>query len=249
MIDRKTLILAAASVAAAIPATPAIAQDRTEAALLVEATTDHRRRGLSWSDGDPALDVYGSVTVSGVDIAARAVSTRNSARHGGADAAIDLIAGISEDAGPFTLRGRVIGHFFPGSDDTAYGELNGEVGGSLGPVQVDLSASYAPEQSSIGGDNLYLSARGSVGVPATPWTLSAHVGRSTGSVDDPVRANRLRPGGSYTDWGVSAEYVIGPATVGARYTGTNVRFDTPAPRIADRANSGDRIALFASFGF
>lgn len=249
MIDRSTFAAAAVCLTAALPPAPAAAQDRADLAILVEATTDHRRRGLSWSDGDPALDAYAALTVSGVDIAARAVTTRDSARHGGADAAIDAIVGISRNSGPFTFRARAIGHFFPGSDDTAYGELNGEVGGSLGPAQLDLSASYAPAQSSIGGDNLYLSARASAGIPATPWTFGAHVGRSSGSVDDPVRANRLRPGGTYHDWGISAEYVIGPATVGARYTGTDIDTDAALPVIADRANAGDRVALFASIGF
>ncbi|WP_204283871.1 TorF family putative porin, partial [Klebsiella pneumoniae] len=65
---------------------------------------------------------------------------------------------------------------------------------------------YAPSQSAIGGDNLYLFASANAGIPATPLSASATLGHSTGSTDDPVRAARLRPLGDYTDWRLGMEY-------------------------------------------
>ncbi|MDX2211604.1 MAG: TorF family putative porin [Sphingopyxis sp.] len=247
--------------AAILPASPLVAQgaDPGEAAtapptgpdlsLTADIASDHRRRGLSWSDGRAAASARAQLALGDVELAAVIVSTRGSARHGGGHVAIDLSAGITRDVGGISLSGWVTGHIFPGRANTAYGELSLEAAKSLGPAQFALSASYAPAQSSIGGDNLYLSARGNIGIPGTRWTLAGHVGRSTGSIDDATIANRLRPGGRYDDWGISADYVIGKVTLGARYTGTDIDSDAALPPLADRANVDDRIALYAAVSF
>src|SRR3546814_5275108 len=75
----------------------------------------------------------------------------------------------------------------------------------------------APRQSSIGGDNLYLSASAAMGLPGTPLTVSARIGRSSGDARDPARAARLRPDGTYWDYGIGVDYMKGRWFAGLRY--------------------------------
>ena len=140
------------------------------------------------------------------------------------------------------------GHFFAGSDEKAdYGEIDLGLGYALGPLQLDLAANYAPDQDAIGGDNLYLQARASAGIPGTGIDVAAHVGRTSGSTDDPILATRLRPElKSYVDWGVRVERRFGPVALGLRYSGTNV--DTravAASPFADPDDAGDRLTAHA----
>jgi len=65
-----------AAAALAMVAGEAAAQELFRPTGSIEATTDHRRRGLSWSDGDPALDAIVSVPVAGLRLDARATTTR-----------------------------------------------------------------------------------------------------------------------------------------------------------------------------
>ena len=62
-----------------------------------------------------------------------------------------------------------------------------------------LSAFYAPDQENLAGDNFYLSAEAKVGIPATPFTLFAQVGRERGSFY-----------GRKQDWSFGAEYHARP---------------------------------------
>lgn len=231
------------------PSAHAQGLDRPTASI--EASTDHRRRGLSWSDGDPAIDVYASVPIGGgFSASGRATTLRGSDRHAGADAAFDLTAGWRRDSGAFQLRADATAHLFAGgSGDLDYVELGGGAGTLIGPLQVELLASYAPDQAAIGGENLYVGARGILGVPATPFTVIAHVGHSSGSTDDPLRAARLRPGGDYLDWGLAVERSTGPLTLGLRYTGTDVDTRVPLPPLAEAGDSGDRLTGFVSLSF
>lgn len=227
-------------VAAAVAAFPAHAQ--SVPSVGVEATTDEVRRGISWSGGRAAVSADVSTDVAGFDLSARAVTTRGSPRHAGADAVADLELGRGFDLGAVRLRASVTGHLFAGSAIGAdYVELGGSGSYTLGPVTLDAGAKYAPDQSAIGGDNLYLFANGSVGVIGTPLTATAGIGRSSGSVDDPVRAARLRPGGSYTDWRLGLSYVARPFTATVEYVGNDIDRSRVLSPLADRGELGDRI--------
>jgi hypothetical protein len=115
---------------------------------------------------------------------------------------------------------------------------------------VNAGADYAPSQSAIGGDNLYLHAGAQAGIPGTPWTVLAGVGHSTGKTEDAFRAARLRPGGDYSDWRVGVEHVTGPVTLGLDYVGTDVsERAASAFALADARHSGDRIVGRVRFGF
>lgn len=220
----------------------------------VEATTDDRRRGLSWSDGDPALDAQLSLPLGpALRVDGRATTTRGSGRHDGADAVFDTSAAYTvEAASGLSLTAGVTGHFFAGAASRAdYGEAELTLGYALGPAQFDLGASYAPDQVAIGGDNLYLQARASGGLPGTGIDVALHVGRTSGATDDPLRAARLRPGGDgYVDWGVRVERRFGPVALGLRYTGTDIdtRAGAPSP-FADIDDAGERLTAHAAVFF
>ena len=60
------------------------------------------------------------------------------------------------------------------------------------------------------------------GVPGTPFTLSARIGRSSGQVSDPSRAARLRPDGAYWDYGIGVDYLKERWTAGLRFADSNI---------------------------
>lgn len=208
----------------------------------VELATDENRRGLSWSGGRAAASADAQASVGIVEASVRIATTRNSAAHAEADAVADLELGATTDAGPFRLRGHLTTHLFVGARNRMdYVELGARGSYSLGPLQLGIGAVYAPDQRAIGGDNLYLFASANAGVPRTPLSLSAALGRSSGSTDDPVRAARLRPLGNYTDWRLGMEYNQFPFTIGLDYIGTDFARRTSASPFAELGNSGDRV--------
>jgi hypothetical protein len=236
-------------IAAAALAAPSLAHAQS-IAVGVEAATDERRRGLSWSGGDAAVSADAAASLAGFDVSARVVSTRGSARHGGADAVVDIDVARGFDIGAVTLKARAIGHLFAGAAGRQdYVEVGALGSYSLGPLGIDAGATFAPDQAAIGGSNLYLFADAQAGIPATPITLSAGIGRSSGTVDDPLRAARLRPGGSYTDWRLGVAWIAGPLTVGVDYAGNDIDARAPASPLADVANAGDRVVGRVRFAF
>ncbi|NWK98169.1 hypothetical protein DM806_21390 [Sphingobium lactosutens] len=227
-------------------AVPAAAQYAAGPTISLEAASDERRRGLSWSDGDPVLRGSISVPVAqGFSLDGTATTLRGSDRHGGADAVLDLGATYARQWGGFRLTAEGRYHIFPGASHAhdggwGYGEVGAIAGFALGPASIDLGARYAPRQSAIGGDNLYVSGASALAIPGTPFTLSGHVGRSSGDVRDPLRAARLRPAGAYWDHGVALDWYQGRWSAGLRYADTDI--DAP-----DSAHAG--ASLIARVGF
>lgn len=215
-----------------------------------EVTTDHRRRGLSWSDGQAAVEgVVSSQLGDTFRLGAGVVTLRDSPRHRGADAAVDLTIDHERSFGPWRLNATVAGHVFPGRGNLSYVELGAGAGMSIGPAQLDLYGMYAPSQSAIGGDNLYLGASAAVALIGTPFTLTGSVGRSSGDTDDAWRAARLRPGGNYVDYRIGIDHVLGPLTLGVAYSGTTVDRDVVGSPYADFDDAGDRLIARARLSF
>lgn len=210
----------------------------------VGVSSDDRRRGLSWSGGKAALDAAVYVPLGNAfTIGAEAMTLRGSRRHGGADAGVDLSAGYRRDSGPWQLTAGAVGHVFPGEGRLDYVEVEAGAGYLIGPAQLGLHVSYVPSQNAIGGDNLYLGAGADVAVPGTPFTLIGGIGRSSGSVDNAVRAMRLRPGGTYWDYRLGVEHVRGPLAAGLRYTDTSIDRGAVAGPYVDR-HHGARVAAY-----
>lgn len=223
-------------------AMPAVAQSPGVDAS-VEAMSDERRRGISWSDGDPALRLGLSVPVTdGLSIESAATGLWGSTRHGGADGVIDAGLNWTRQLGGWRLSAQGRYHMFPGASGQDYGEVGAVAGFLLGPASIDFGAHYAPHQSAIGGDNLYLSIAGAIALPNTPFTLSGHVGRSSGDADDPARSARLRPDGTYRDHGIALDWYRGRWFAGLRYSGTSI--GGPA-----RRDAGDKLIARAGFSF
>lgn len=228
------------------PGTAAVAQSLTPVSLrpAFEIATEENRRGVSWSEGRAAISADLALGAGPVEGTARVVSLRDAGLHGGADAVIDLGLSATQDVGPFAVTGQGIMHLFTGAfGKQDYAEAGLTAAYTLGPVRVTGGGLYAPEQDAIGGSNLYLFAGADAGVPATPFTIYGHIGRSSGEVDDTLRANRLRPGGRYHDWRLGVDHVTGPLAVSLEYVGTDI------PEEAARNDHDDRLVARARFSF
>lgn len=218
--------------AATVPP-PAMAQQGPS--LEASLASDYRERGLSWSDGKAVAQLYIDVPLpSGFFATAQATTLRGGARHSGADAGFDLRVGHAGDTGLLYWRGGVTGHVFAGGHgplDYIEGDVRGGV--MIGPADVSLTVSYAPPQKAIGGSNFHGRVNASLALPGTPLTLNGHFGRSTGSIDNPLRATRLRPGGKYHDWGLGLDYNRGPLRFSLDYVDTDIgRSDIRFPETA-----------------
>ncbi|WP_159981864.1 MULTISPECIES: TorF family putative porin [unclassified Novosphingobium] len=225
------------------------AQAQTAASVSLEAETDHRERGLSWSDGKPALSASVTIPVT-YDLAldVEGLTLRDSARHGGADLGLTIAPRytVSKAGWDFTAGAR--GHVFVGRAGTSYVEVTGDVSHTIGPVQLAVGAAFAPSQGAIGGHNLYLDAAASISIPGTPMTVYGGIGRTSGSSSDDARALRLRPGGNYTDHRLGIEHTASNLAVGLRYSDTSIsqrRVDPLSPWY-DR-HFGARVVAYVRF--
>ncbi|RZL52827.1 MAG: hypothetical protein EOP65_14230 [Sphingomonas sp.] len=246
MILRQAMMLSLAAV------TPAVAQDVPSAGVtaIAEVTSDEVRRGLSWSGGRAAVAGALRGSLGAVDASVRAVTLRDSPRHAGAEAVVDLTAGTGWDLGAIRLDASAIAHLFAGARERMdYVELGATAGYGYGPVYATLGVAVAPSQAAIGGSNVHLRADANAGIPGTPFTLLAGLGHSSGGVTDPLRAQRLRPDGSYLDWRLGVEHRRDRLTFGIDYLGSDVAPAGATGRFADAAHAGDRLVGRAQLSF
>ena len=182
----------------------------------VNAVSDYRYRGISRSGEEAALQgnlhvAHGSGAYAGV----WGSSLREQSRLG--DAELNFYAGYDTDiASGTTIDGGLLYYAFPDSRDGAsdYFEPYAKLSHSLGPARATIGAAYAWDQRALAdSDNLYLWTDLSAGIPTTPLTIKAHVGRSDGG---------LTQGRAYVDWSLSAEAAFGALTVGAAYVDTDL---------------------------
>lgn len=184
--------------------------------LSVEAMSDYRERGLSWSRGSPTVALSALLPVAGgIDIMGTAVGLRGSRRADGADVGVTLGARYS-GRGVVRPSGGVAMRLFPGRSALTYWEVDARADYDLGPATLGGGIVYAPAQDAIGGDALYVEAGAGVAIPARPIRFSAAMGHSSGGGG----ITRLRPQGRYTDWRLGVDYLRGPFVVGLRYTDT-----------------------------
>jgi uncharacterized protein (TIGR02001 family) len=238
---------AATATAAVILSVPAHAQEMDHAPAVtvsgsVALVSDYRRRGVSWSDTDPALVADVDVAHrSGAYLAVKAATVRGWGSAGGSDVGLDLVAGWRFAA----LGGDIdagIGYYtFPGGlPRSDFAELHTRYSGTIGPLFLRGGVAWAPLQRSLGrwydsgaafragtaqrrrGDNLYLEADASAFIPGTPVTIAAHVGHSRGNAGLGPAGTSLAPTGRYWDWRIGAEAVQGPITFGLAWVATDI---------------------------
>ena len=228
------------SALALLSATPAFAQDETAPPPPVKLSggvtliSDYRFRGLTQTNGDPA--VQGTINVN--TNVGFYVGTWASSIHGHGDT--PLLAGYgSEEVDLYggytkTLKnglGVDVGllyYYYPSASkgqNTDFFEPYGSLSYTIGPVAAKVGAAYAwggqkgLDFTSGHDDNLYVYGEGSIGIPTTPITLKGHVGHTSGALG---LAN-INPGDdTYWDWSGTIEGVGGPFKVGASYIDTNV---------------------------
>ncbi|MEX0341392.1 MAG: TorF family putative porin, partial [Erythrobacter sp.] len=102
--------------------------------------------------------------------------------------------------------------------DTDYIEPYASISANLGPAEATFGVAYAPEQDSLGGgDNLHLYTDLGVGIPDTPFTLTAHLGYTDGALAPTLLAGAADDTG--LDWSIGASVAQGNFEVGVAYVG------------------------------
>lgn len=226
--------------------------DLTQAAaaetVTIDAVSDERRRGLSWSGSRASttaavtLDPAANIRLDG-----GMTALRGARRHGGADAVVDLGASLRHRTGAFRLDLGALAHVFAGGAGRLnYAEAQAGAGTTLGPFDVDFSATYAPPQAAIGGDALYLAAGARVAILGSPFSLAGGIGHSSGHArrGDPAHAARLRPAGDYADWRLGIEHRRGPLALSLAYVGNTIS-KSSADRFTDRGRNDALVAKVA----
>ncbi len=162
---------------------PALAETPTVEAN-VALVTDYRFRGISLSDETIALQGGFDLGFDGGFYVGTWASSIEPV--GNSELELDLYAGYGWEAGGLSFDVGILGYFYPGAEDVAYGELYGSVSAETGPIASSFGVAYAPEQDNIGSDdNLYLYYAGEMPIGDTGLTASAGLGYETGAFGDP----------------------------------------------------------------
>lgn len=212
-------------------ATPALAQESTEAASAeadppsdftvtggATVVTDYRFRGVSFSNEDIAIQGTFNVNhSSGLYVGVWGSSLEDSPVFGHTE--IDIYGGFTtEIASGTAIDVGLLYYYYPNGQDafgnSDYFEPYASVKTTIGPVSAKLGAAYAFDQSALTGDNIYVYTDLGLAIPDTPVTAVAHLGWSDGS---------LAFGGSYWDWAIGADLALGGGlTAGVRYIDTDL---------------------------
>lgn len=216
-------IHALALLASLASALPAQAQDATAGGFTltgsVAGVSQYRLRGVSVSDGKPALQAgLTAAHPSGFYAGLWGSSLKGFGTYGGADTELDAVGGYSQALGSATVDGGLVAYTFPGTHGHTYTELFASVSQPIGAVNAKFGLNYAPKRRSIGNaDHLYTYADLALPLQGTPVTLKAHLGYTAGKGS--IYAG---PAGHYLDYSVGAEYAWKMLTIGLSYVGTNI---------------------------
>ncbi len=240
------VVLGSAPILVAQTSSPAGTVDTTDEEIIpasgfelsgnVALVSDYRFRGVSFSDGDIALQ-------GGLDLGHSSgfyVGTWASSISGGTafgELELDVYGGYSADiTDGVTVDVGLLYYIYPTGDvagaDTDYFEPYASVSTTLGPVSATLGAAYAWEQDSLGGDdNIYVYTDFETAIPDTPVTLSAHLGYTDGIF-------ATQGDGTSFDWGLGASYAVTDSlSLGLNYV------DTQGPSIEDFTDAGFFVTL------
>lgn len=247
----KSSLIGLSAAIMACTAAPALAEDGEESSngisvsANVALTSDYRFRGLSFSDGDIA--VQGGIDVShdsGFYIGTWASSIEDSATFGHTE--LDLYGGWSgEVTSGLSVDVGLLYYAYPNGQGGAAGpsdyfEPYASVTGAIGPVEVTSGVAWAPSQDSLGNDdNVYIYTGISGGIPNTPISLNATVGINDGSLGNPT--GQLFDD-NYVDWKIGADWAItDKLTASLAYT------DTDAPSVNNFTDSAVVFTIAAEF--
>lgn len=174
----------------------------------VTAVSDYRFRGLSLSDKNFAIQP--TITVKHESGLYAGVWGSNIASNPGDDVEVDLYAGFA-GGDIITYDLGAIYYVYPGFSGANYVELTAKAGTTFGPANFGATVAYAPSQDNIGNkDNLYVEANTAIGIPTTPFTVTASVGLEDGAFGD-----------KKIDWSLGTTATVMGFTLGASYVDTN----------------------------
>lgn len=211
----------------------------------VALVSDYRFRGVSFSDGDMALQ-------GGIDVAHESgiyVGTWGSSITGSDDFGeleLDIYAGWSGDlSDAVSVDVGLLYYIYPTGNttpgaDTDYFEPYASISTSLGGASATFGVAYAWDQASLGDDdNLYLYTDLEYGIPDTPITVSAHLGYTDGVFATDVDTVTLEQSASF-DWGLGASWAVTDSlSLGVNYV------DTEGPSVEDFTDAG----IFFTLGY
>ena len=213
-----------------------------EVSANVAFTTDYRWRGVSFSDGDFAvqggfdathesgfyvgvwassIENYGGTidlqeieTVTDGETTVSSVPTFLS----GAETELDVYGGFAGEANGLGYDVGVIWYTYPGSDiDTDYAEVYGSLSVAAGPGSLTGGSGYIWDQdNTFGGDNIYVYGDYSAPLGDSGVTLDAHLGYTDGA---------FAFDGTQFDWLVGLSYDLAGLTFQAAYVATDADTD------------------------
>ena len=232
---RIRFLLAAAGLVAA---TPAAAQ--LDLSGEVEIVSDYRYRGLSLSDGHPALQASVEAEVAGFYLG----GFGSWVPHGGGSTGLELDATagyrVALDA-RLTLDGGVTHYFYPRARDCDYAEATATLGWERGDTSARAGLAYAPRQPNLvdaagaRDDNLYGFVAFEQAIAGTPLSLAVEGGYESGAFDGAARGGKL-------DWRAGVTVLRGKLYASASYVGAL------RPRAADGERRTERGLVFALGG-
>ena len=249
----RTPIIGLTAVALAAVAAPASAQDAPASPITVSGgatvTSDYRFRGISQTT--KRFAVQGTVNVtheSGLYVGTWGSSIDDYIANGG-DAEIDLYGGFKKGFGGATVDVGLLYYYYPGSGGITsdFFEPYASLSGTVGPVSGKVGAAYGFKQHGLAfgrnerEDNLYIYGEGSVAVPDTGLSVSAHLGHSFGP-------SYLTIGKEYTDWNVGASYAWKGLTFGVSYVDTDKSLFVPVNGNPLRLRNASKAGVVASVG-
>jgi uncharacterized protein (TIGR02001 family) len=236
---RRHFLIGLVAAGLSVMSSAALAQGEPPPAFTISGgatlVSDYRFRGISQTD--KRFAVQGSFTIAHESGFYGTVwgSSIDDYVYNGADQEIDFILGYRRTVGGTTFDVGALYYYYPGSGgiNSDFIEPFASVAHTFGPVTAKASVAYAPKQAalSIGDgkeDNLYVAGDLTVGVPDTPVSLSAHLGRSFGP-------SYLTIGEEYTDWSLGASFTHKNLTFALAYVDTDDVFITPSGRNASKA--------------
>jgi uncharacterized protein (TIGR02001 family) len=204
-------IRAAAACALAFPAAgKAAARDMAQAgsvSVTAGVVSDYRFRGISLSDGRPALQA-GIEVEHGGWFAGAWGSTVSDARLTGAE--VDFYAGRRGSARGVRYSLAAYAYLESGGSQPHYLEVQGLIGRNFGVADLELELSYAPRQGRVRTANLYAGARAKVPVAGTDFAVVLHAG-----AEDGFYKGKL-------DWEAGVAWSSGPVTLSASLVGSHV---------------------------
>jgi uncharacterized protein (TIGR02001 family) len=246
--SKVTKVLGAVMALSAAYVAPAFAENGATYSGNIALTTDYAFRGISQTDGAPAVQggfdasfgsVYAGAWASNVDFGEFGVS-------GGLE--LDLYGGVKIDLEPVDLDLGVIGYLYPSSSDipgptpTSEGELDyyevyGKAAFAPGEgVSLGAALYYSPDFTGETGDGLYAELSGSLAA-SDAVSFSGAVGYQ--SIDD---VSGVFPGSfsdEYLTWNVGAALTAKGFTFDLRYVDTDI--ETTDPIITQAFTTADRV--------